>query len=283
MLALKVEGLNKRYDNFQLKDVSFELPKGYIMGFIGLNGAGKTTTLKSILNMVHTDSGSISILGQNFAENELSLKQDIGYAFGGIDFYTKNKIKNVTNVVMRFYKNWNSDIYNFYLNKFKLDPNKKISELSEGMRVKYFLTIALSHHSKIFILDEPTSGLDPAARDDLLELFQELVEDGETSILFSTHITSDLEKCADYITYINDGRIIESDTLDNFIQTYKVLKGSEEQIVTLKDKLIAYKKNSFGFSGLIKSDDYIDISGVISETPSLEDIMIYYSKKEALC
>lgn len=280
MLALKVEGLNKSYEKFHLKDVSFELEKGYIMGFIGSNGAGKTTTLKSILNMIHIDSGEISIFGKNFIENEIMLKQDIGCVFGGTDFYMKRKIRNVTNVIKRFYTNWDQNIYNYYLKKFKLDEDKKICELSEGMKVKYSLTIALSHDAKLFILDEPTSGLDPVARDNVLELFQELVEDGERSVLFSTHIITDLEKCADYITYINNGKIIASATKDEFINDYRVVKGPKTQLNLIKNDLIAYKVTSFGFIGLIKSNVFSEREGISVEIPSMEEIMIYYAKKE---
>ena len=280
MLALEVKNLNKKFKHFQLKDVSFQLEKGYIMGFIGANGAGKTTTLKSILHMVHIDGGEIDILGKNFMEHEMELKQEIGYAFGGVDFYTRNKIKRVTNVIKRFYNHWDDETYNNYLKKFKLDENKKIAELSAGMRVKYNLALALSHGAKLLILDEPTSGLDPVARDNLLDIFQGLVEGAEISILFSTHITSDLEKCADYITYINDGQIVNSSEKEAFINTYRLLNGEKSQLEKVKDMLISYKINSFGFTGLIHSRDFDPTSGIDSALPNLEEIMIYFSKKE---
>lgn len=280
MSILTVQGLNKRYEKFQLKDVSFSLDKGYIMGFIGSNGAGKTTTLKSILNMVHADSGKIMINDLPFKENEIMLKQDIGHMFGGVDFYTKRKLKTITDVVKRFYTHWDDDLYNSYSKKFNLDQDKKICELSEGMKVKYSLALALSHHAKLLILDEPTSGLDPVARDNLLELFQELVEDGEKSILFSTHITSDLEKCADYVTYINEGVIVASSSKDDFLNTYRIVKGSGMQLNEVRDYLISYKTNSFGFIGLILASDVKSYSELTYEQPSLDDIMIYYAKRE---
>ncbi|TMU87252.1 ABC transporter ATP-binding protein [Bacillus sp. BHET2] len=280
MLALDVKNLNKKYDHFQLKDVSFQLKKGYIMGFIGANGAGKTTTIKSILNMVHIDSGEISVFGKGFIENELELKQVIGYAFGGVDYYTRNKIKNVTNVVKTFYDHWEEETYHNYLNRFKLDENKKINELSAGMKVKYNLALALSHGSKLLLLDEPTSGLDPVARDNLLDLFQELVRDGEISILFSTHITSDLEKCADYITYINNGQMINSSEKDEFINSYRLLNGNDNQLEIVKEHLISYKTNSFGFTGLIHAEDFDSTTDIKSARPNLEEIMIYFSKRE---
>ncbi|MCM3270855.1 ABC transporter ATP-binding protein [Paenibacillus elgii] len=280
MLALDIRNINKKYQNFQLKDVSFQLEKGYIMGFIGANGAGKTTTIKSILNMIHTDSGEVRVLGKNIAEHEIELKQEIGYALGGIDFYTRSKIRTLTDVIKKFYANWDDETYYSYLRKFKLDENKKIVELSTGMKVKYSLALALSHGAKLLILDEPTSGLDPVARDELLEIFQELVVDGEISILFSTHITSDLEKCADFITFIDNGQIINSSEKDEFIASYRLLNGSERQLSQVKEKLISYKVNSFGFTGLIHSRDFDPSSDIKAAMPSLEEIMIYFAKKE---
>lgn len=280
MLALEVKHLNKQYEHFQLKDVSFQLEKGYIMGFIGANGAGKTTTIKSILNLIRTDSGEVRIWGKNIAEHEVELKQEIGSAFGDINFYTRSKIKTITNVVKTFYRNWDDDTYYKYLKKFNLLEDKKIAELSTGMRVKYSLALALSHGAKLLILDEPTSGLDPVARDNLLDIFQELVQDGEISILFSTHITSDLEKCADYITYIHNGRIINSAEKEQFMDTYRLLNGSQEQLELVKDRLISYKTNSFGFTGLIHTEDFDPALDIRSAIPNLEEVMIYFSRKE---
>jgi len=280
MLALDIRNLNKTYPGFRLKELSFQLEKGYIMGFIGANGAGKTTTIKSILNMVRVDSGEVRILGKSMAEHELELKQEIGCAFGGIDFYSRSKMKALTDVIKKFYKNWDEATYRRYLNRFKLDENKKIAELSTGMKVKYGLALALSHGAKLLVLDEPTSGLDPVARDDLLDLFQELVADGEISILFSTHITSDLEKCADFITFIENGRIVNSAEKNEFVEAYRLLKGSESQLDRVKERLISYKVNSFGFTGLIHAGDCEPSSEIKATLPSLEEIMIYFAKKE---
>jgi ABC-2 type transport system ATP-binding protein len=280
MLALEIKHLNKNYNHFSLNDVSFQLEQGYIMGFIGANGAGKTTTLKSILNMIHIDGGEINVLGKNFIEHEFELKQNLGYAFGGTDYYTRSKVKKVTNVVKSFYDNWSDETYQHYMKKFNLDEDKKIIELSAGMRVNYNLALALSHGAKLLILDEPTSGLDPVARDMLLDIFQELVEDGEISIFFSTHITSDLEKCADYITYINHGTIVNSMEKHDFLNTYRLLSGSEEQLNLVKDQLISYKTNSFGFIGLIHTKDFDTSIDINATLPNLEEIMIYFSKKE---
>jgi ABC-2 type transport system ATP-binding protein len=280
MLALDIRNLNKRYPHFQIKDVSFQLEKGYIMGFIGANGAGKTTTIKSILNMVQVDSGEIYILGKNITDHEIELKQEIGCAFGDIDFYTRSKIKTLTDITKKFYKNWNDETYYNYLKRFKLDENKKIAELSRGMKVKYSLALALSHGAKLLILDEPTSGLDPVSRDDLLDIFQELIMDGEISILFSTHITSDLERCADYITFIEHGQIIASSEKNELKESFRLLSGSEAQLDEVREHLISYKINSFGFTGLIHTKDMDPLSNLRSATPSLDDIMIYFAKKK---
>lgn len=280
MPILEVKNLNKTYDKFKLEDVSFSLDKGYIMGFIGANGAGKTTTIKSILNLITIDSGDITVLDKKFKDNELELKSEIGFMFGDIEYYSNSKVKVLTDVTKRFYQNWDNDIYESYLKRFNLDEDKKIKELSSGMRVKYYLALALSHNAQLLILDEPTSGLDPVARDDLLEIFQELIKDGEKSILFSTHITSDLEKCADYITYINDGKIVESRSQDELISAYRLVRGSKKQLEAVESSLVAYRENSFGFTGLIKTENLNDSMDIESAAPSLDDIMVYYARKE---
>lgn len=230
--------------------------------------------------MIHLDSGEIHILGKNMVEHELELKQDIGVAVGGMNFYTRSKIKTLTNRIKKFYKNWDEVTYRNCLRKFKLDENKKIIELSEGMKIKYSLSLALSHGAKLLILDEPTSGLDPVARDNLLDIFQELVVDGEISILFSTHITSDLEKCADFITFIENGQIIQSMEKEEFKESYRLLNGNESQLSQVKEKLISYKINSFGFTGLIHLKDFDPSSDMKATVPTLEEIMIFFAKRE---
>jgi ABC-2 type transport system ATP-binding protein len=219
-------------------------------------------------------------MGKEMRTHELELKQEIGSAFGDIDFYTRSKVKTLTNVIKRFYRNWNDEAYYQYLKKFQINEDKKIAELSTGMKVKYNLAIALSHGAKLLILDEPTSGLDPVARDNLLDIFQELVEGGEISILFSTHITTDLEKCADYITFIDNGTIVNSAEKEEFIEAYRLVNGKAEQLDRIKEKLIAYKTNSFGFTGLIHAKDLDPVLDLKSTLPNLEEIMIYFSKKE---
>ncbi|MGD9964820.1 MAG: ABC transporter ATP-binding protein [Candidatus Izemoplasmatales bacterium] len=280
MKILSIKNLTKEYPAFLLNNVSFELEEGYIMGFIGSNGAGKTTTLKTMLNLVQAKEGDVKFFGLDYKENEREIKQRLGFMFGDMEFYIKRKIKDITDVVKRFYANWNEEVYIQLIEKFNLDENKRLEELSRGMRVKYSLTLALSHDAQLLILDEPTSGLDPVARDELLELFQELVEDGKRSVLFSTHITSDLDKCADYITYIDNGRIIESTTKDDLLDSHRLISFDESQLNNLKEDLIAYKKNSFGYFGLMKTDKANCYSDIKIAAPSIDDIMIYYSRGE---
>jgi ABC-2 type transport system ATP-binding protein len=285
MKALEIKGLTKSYGNFTLNDVSFNLETGFIMGFIGPNGAGKTTTIKSILNLIKPEKGEIYILGKKFIDNEIELKQLVGYTIGNSSFYQRSKVKTITNIIKSFYSFWDNNVYEDYIRKFSIDENKKITELSEGMKIKYQLAIAMSHGAKLLILDEPTSGLDPVARDGLLEIFQHLVMNGEVSILFSTHITSDLEKCADYITFINQGKLIKSEDKDTFIDSYKIIQGSLPIPDKYKTNMISFKITPYGFTGLIETNklpldwSLIDKDMEISK-PNLEQIMIYHSKGE---
>lgn len=232
MSMLVVKNLTKRYPSFVLEKVSFSLAPGRIMGLIGVNGAGKTTTLKAIMNMICPDDGEIAILGRHFRRDEAAIKKELGVVLGGVDYYHQKRLRDITSVTSRFYADWDDNVYRHYMQDFHLDHSKKINELSSGMKVKYALTLALSHNARLLILDEPTSGLDPVSRDDLLHLFIKLVKDGERSILFSTHIISDLEKCADDITYIKGGKVLASAEKDEFITLYQNMLG-QESISTL--------------------------------------------------
>lgn len=237
---LEVKNLSKDYPKFHLTDVSFSLEKGSIMGFIGRNGAGKTTTLKSILNLVHPSAGEIRYFGLDLKTHEREIKQQIGFAGGAVDYYKKKKISDIVAVTKSFYDNWDEAAYEKYLNLFSIDADKTPSQLSEGMKVKLNLTLALSHQAKLLILDEPTSGLDPISREELLDVFQYLKEKG-ISILFSTHITSDLDKCADHITYIRQGSIVVSQPLPDYIRFC-----SEKGIGNnLEEIMIHYEKEAF--------------------------------------
>jgi len=233
MKILEVNGITKIYPSFQLQDVTFGMEAGTIMGFIGRNGAGKTTTLKSMMNMAHTTQGHVTFFGMDMAENERAIKQRIGYAGGAVDYYKKKKIGKLLDTTKRFYDRWDDAVCCRYLELFSLDINKTPSELSEGMKVKLNLVIALSHGAQLLILDEPTSSLDPISREELLEIFCYLKRQG-VSILFSTHIISDIDKCADDITYIRDGRTIYTGSLQGFT------KGER-----LEDVMLRYEKEAF--------------------------------------
>ena len=215
MEVLKIDRISKTYPGFRLKNVSFGVKRGSIMGFIGRNGAGKSTTLKAIMNMVHTEAGQAAFFGMDMAENERAIKQRIGYAGGAVDYYRKKKIGRLLAITKRFYENWDDAVCARYMKLFSIDENKTPSELSEGMKVKLNLAIALSHGAELLILDEPTSGLDPVSRAELLEIFRHLKMQG-VSILFSTHITSDLDQCADDITYIRNGQVIYTGSIAGF-------------------------------------------------------------------
>ena len=226
--VLNVRGLCKHYPGFALENVSFSLSQGHIMGLIGKNGAGKSTTLKSILNMVSPESGSIEVFQQDFYQHEKECKQRIGIVFGGIDFYPLKKLSTITAVTRKFYRGWDQGQYEKSVKLFALDEGKKFKELSNGLKVKYLLALALSHHAELLILDEPTSGLDPVSREELLYIFRQLVKKENCSILFSTHITSDLDRCADDITYIHGGRVLESADKDRFLRSFDYLRKAED-------------------------------------------------------
>lgn len=276
MNILQVENLSKTYPTFKLDNVSFSLEKGYIMGFIGRNGAGKTTTLKSMLKFVHPESGNVSINGFDIEKDEFAVKNSIGFVSGLDGFYNSKKIKQVTDITKKFFSNWSDETYKNLLEKFNLDENKFIKNLSAGMKVKYQLAIAMSHDAKLLILDEPTSGLDPVSRDELVILFQDYVADGEHSILFSTHVISDLEKCADYITYIKKGKILDSCDVVSFKEKYLLVNGKKEDLTDeLKSKVIGVHEHNFGFEGMIlKSDKDLFTKCEITQ-PSMEEIMVH--------
>jgi len=233
MKILQVRNIYKEYPNFKLQHVSFSMEKGTIMGFIGRNGAGKTTALKAIMNMVHIPEGNVEFFGLDMKDNESAIKQRIGYAGGAVDYYQKKKIGLLLETTKRFFADWDDETCEKYMKLFSLDANKTPSELSQGMKVKLNLVMALSHRAELLILDEPTSGLDPVSREELLDIFRFLKSQG-VSILFSTHITSDLDKCADDITYIRDGRIIYTGSIESFTQ------GESLEAVMLKHEKEAF-------------------------------------------
>lgn len=245
MNVLEVRELRKTYPAFALKGVSLDVPQGAIVGFIGRNGAGKSTTLKSVLGLVHPDGGTVRAFGLDYAANEAAIRRRIGVVLGGIDFYPKKRVGVITDVTRRFYSNWDEKKYRHYLELFAIDESKRVDQLSSGMKVKYMIALALSHGAELLLLDEPTSGLDPVSRDELVELFRHIVADGTRSILFSTHITSDLEKCASHIAFIKDGEMLYNGGAADFRERFRD-KGE-----TMEDIIVAVERRELDDSAII--------------------------------
>ena len=273
--VLEVSGLCKRYPGFALENVGFSMRRGEIMGLIGRNGAGKTTTLKSLLNLVHPEAGSIRFFGQDSAQHELEIKRRIAFVSGGANYYPGKKLKTVLEVTRRFYPEWDEEACARYMRLFALDENKQIRQLSAGMQVKFALALALSHHAELLILDEPTSGLDPVSREELLESFLSLADEG-VSILFSTHITSDLEKCAESITYIRSGRILASCPMRGFEAGYRIAELPEK---SADARVLGQRRAREGYTALLRAED---AAGFNAREATLEEIMVHLETEGTL-
>ncbi len=278
--AIEIKELCKDYKDFSLNNISFSLPTGHIMGFVGQNGAGKTTTIRLILNMISRNSGSIEIFGMDNILEEQKIKQDVAAVFDEIFFVDSWKVSDVEKAVKNFYDNWDSTLYHQYINSFNLPADKKVKDLSRGMKMKLMLAVAMSHDAKLLILDEPTSGLDPVARDELLDILSSYISDEKKSILFSTHITTDLEKIADYITIIDKGRIFYTGTKDNLLGNFYMVKGSLDNLTnSLREKIIGLTTNNIGFAGLLPVSEMKCLSKeIVAEMPSIDEILVYISK-----
>ena len=279
--VLMLENICKTYPSFSLKNVSFSVKPGEIMGFIGRNGAGKTTTLKSIMNLIHYESGKVTAFDKDMSENELENKQRIGFALSELNYYPNRTIRQLMNVTKKFYKNFDEKKFDEVCKLFNLNVDKKLEELSSGMKVKYSVAVALSHHAELLILDEPTSGLDPVSRDEVLDIFREIVKSGERAILFSTHITSDLDKCASNITYIHDGEIIYTGTKKDFVSSYLFVSDKSKN-KDLEREYIASKELDDRIEGLIKANnkDVFIKNGIEPKEPDLEEIMVYLERSK---
>ncbi len=278
--AIEIEGLRKEYRDFTLRDVSFALPQGYIMGFVGKNGAGKTTTIRLILNIIARNAGTVRILGMDSMRDEQAIKQDIGVVFDDIFFVDSWKVSEVEKAIRGFYAKWDGSLFARYIRDFDLPAGKKVKELSRGMKMKLMLAVAMSHKAKLLILDEPTSGLDPVARDELLNILGEYISDGEKTILFSTHITADLEKIADYITLIDNGSIFYTGTKDDLLESFVVVKGGPDDLEEpLRARIIGLAANNAGFSGLLPASEAKHLARtIIRETPAIDEILVYISR-----
>lgn len=279
---LEVKNLCKKYNQFELKNVNLTLPKGMIMGLIGENGAGKTTTIKSILNLTNS-TGEINIFGLNVKKYDKKIKQNIGVVLNENFFSEYLNPKDINKIMKNIYKNWDEKLYFKYLEDFKLPQNKISKEFSSGMKMKLKIAVALAHHPKLLILDEPTSGLDPVARSEILDIFQDFIQNGENSILVSSHITSDLEHIADYITFINDGEIVLSKTRDELLEEYGIVKCSKAEFEKINKKdYVKYKVNRYEYDVLVenKSEFKRKYDFNVIDKPTLEDIMLIYIKGE---
>ena len=276
---LTVRNLCKHYPAFELHDVSFSIRASSIMGLIGRNGAGKTTTIKSILRLVRPDGGSVEFLGQPVDDDAAALRREAGYVSGDLCYYPRKRLSQLTAVTRSFYSAWDSARYEALLRRFSLDDSKRVCELSAGMKVKYQLACALSHGAKLLILDEPTSGLDPVSRDDLLDLLRSLCEQDGVSILFSTHITSDLDACADDVTYLQNGTVAQSVSLAGFTAPWKKLTGPETALApALRGALRGLRVHRGEFEALYPSDLPCP-AGCREEVADLQTVMVYLERE----
>lgn len=281
---LEIKGLRKNFDGFSLKGIDLTLEKGYILGFIGPNGAGKSTTIKLIMNLLKKDGGEIKIFGKDHIKYEQEIKNRIGFVYDENYFYEELSISEMKWIIAPLYKTWDEKVFQKYIKKFELPPNKKIKELSKGMKMKFSLLIALSHDADLLIMDEPTSGLDPLIRNELLELLSEIIQDENKAIFFSTHITSDLDKIADYVTLIHNGELVFSKAKDELLNNYGLVKGGKDILNgNTEEDFVGVKKNQYGFEALAKDKNQVKRKyrdKILIEKPTLEDIMLYYTRRE---
>ena len=280
MNSIEIKNVSKAYEKFLLNDISFNVPKGTIVGLVGENGAGKSTTLKLIMNAIKADKGTISVLGKSNLSKEFEdIKQDIGIVLDEAYFPEVLNIKNINKIMKATYKNWQEDKYFEYINKFSLPKDKKIKEFSRGMKMKLSIAVSLSHKAKLLILDEATGGLDPMIREEVLDIFNEFTRDENNSILISSHIISDLEKICDYIVFINKGNIILSEEKDLLLEKYSILKASEKEFEDIPFEAIKKKrKTNYGYELLVYKDKINSVFNL--EYTSLENIVLFMAKED---
>jgi len=281
---LEIKGLRKDFKDFHLKGIDLRLEPGYIMGFIGPNGAGKSTTIKLMMNLLKKDGGEIRLFGKDHIKDEQEIKNRIGFVFDENYFYEELTVSEMKWVLAPAYKTWDEDAFQQNIRRFQLPLKRKIKELSKGMKMKFSLAIALSHHADLLIMDEPTSGLDPLVRSELLDILSETMQDENKAVFFSTHITSDLDKIADFVTMIHDGEILLSMAKDDILNKFGLVKGGKDILKTteIRDLFVGIKENQFGFEALAKDKVRVRRAlgdKVIIEKPTLEDIMLYYTRR----
>lgn len=277
-LALSVTGLTKHYDSgFTLDDVTFDLPSGYIMGLVGPNGAGKSTLIKLILNMTTRDAGQIEVLGLDAMADEEQAKEQLGVVLDSSYFIEYMTVDAVERTSSPMYPLWDHNLFDAYLRRFGLGRNKKIKDLSRGMQMKLMLAVALSHDAKLLILDEPTSGLDVLSRDELMDILSDYVADGGHSVIFSTHITADLERCADFLAYITNGMLYYSGPKDEFEDAFRLVKGGPDELTDgLQRAMVGIRTYATGFDALVRTQDIPHIGGtdgLLTQHASIEDVI----------
>ena len=278
---LQINRINKRFPAFHLQDVSFSIPQGYILGLIGPNGAGKTTTIKAVLNMLTLDGGKIQVFGQDHIADEQKIKERIGVVLDQPYYVELWTVGEVEKACAPFYSNWDGQKYDQLLRRFQLERRKKVKDLSRGMKMKLMIAVALSHDAQLLILDEPTSGLDPVSRDELLDILGEFITDERHGVLFSTHITTDLEKIADYITFMKDGQVHFSGTKDELMERYVMVKGDPAVLTTgQRDCILGYRKHTTGFEGLAAVEDVPRLPrDILVEKATMDEIMVHIYKE----
>lgn len=277
--SIIVKNVSKKFDDFMLDHISFQVPKGRIVGFIGENGAGKSTTINLILDQLKRDEGEIKILGnQNYSYLH---KENIGVVFDECKFHSVLNAKDIAQILSSSYKTWDMNLFLEYINRFEVPLNKSIDQFSKGMKMKLSIICALSHRPQILILDEATTGLDPVVRDEILDIFLEFIQDEEHSILFSTHITSDIQKVADYVILIHNGKIIFEEKKDDLIYNYGIIrcKKSEFSVVSPND-YVCFRETKLSMECLVRDKEAVKkrYPGLIVDNASIEDIMLFYIK-----
>lgn len=280
--AIEISGVTKKYEGFKLDNISFNVLKGSIMGFIGQNGAGKTTTIRSLLNITNIDDGEIKLLGLDHIKDEFEIKNRIAVVFDELPFHDIFNASDMAHIFEGLYPQWDNNVYSAYLERFKLPIKKKIGQYSKGMKMKLQIACALSHNAELLVMDEATTGLDPVVRDEILHIFMEYLQNGERSILMSSHITGDLEKISDSVTFINKGKILLTDYKDVLLETHGILKCSKNEIGNIdKEDIVSVRLNEFGAEIMLSDREKAGYkySGAIIDTINLDDIMLYYVHK----
>ena len=284
--AIEIKGLTKKYDGFTLDNISFDVPKGSIMGFIGQNGAGKTTTIRSLLNLIKTDAGEIKLLGMDHIRDETAIKERIAVVFDELPFHDLFNAKDMGRIFRGLYEKWSDETYQQYLERFQLPQKKKIGQFSKGMKMKLQIACALSHGAELLVMDEATTGLDPVVRSEILDIFLEYLQDDTHSILMSSHITSDLEKIADSVTFIDRGRILLSGYKDDVLEQHGLMKCTKAEYKDIEpDDYISARLTDFGAEIMVpdRAAAKKKYGGLLIEPTTLEEIMVYYvsrNKKE---